>query len=74
MGEDKALLKLRGVPLIELVLHEIEDLTDEILITTNNPKSLEYLHVRLVTDPMPGEAPYEVCIPPWHPPTMNACL
>ena len=55
MGEDKALLKLHGVPLIELVLHEIEDLTDEILITTNNPKSLEYLHVRLVTDPMPGE-------------------
>lgn len=55
MGEDKALLKLHGVPLIELVLREIEDLTDEILITTNNPKVLEYLHVRLVTDPMPGE-------------------
>ncbi len=54
-GEDKALLKLHGVPLIELVLHKIEDLTDEILITTNNPKALEYLQVRLVTDPMPGE-------------------
>lgn len=55
MGEDKALLKLHGVPLIELVLHEIEDLTDEILISTNNPKALEYLHVRLVSDPVPGE-------------------
>ncbi len=55
MGEDKTLLKLHGVPLIELVLHEIEDLSDEILITTNNPKALEYLQVRLVTDPIPGE-------------------
>jgi len=55
MGEDKALLKLHGVPLIELVLNEVKDLTDEILITTNNPKALEYLHIRLVTDPMPGE-------------------
>lgn len=55
MGEDKPFLKLHGVPLIELVLHEIKNLTDEILITTNNPKALEYLQVRLVIDPVPGE-------------------
>ncbi len=55
MGEEKALLKLNGVPLIELILHKIKDLTDEILVTTNNPEAFEHLRVRLVADPVPGQ-------------------
>lgn len=55
MGEDKALLRLAGVPLIEHVLEQVQGLTDDLFITTNNPEELAYLHTRLVSDPIPGE-------------------
>ena len=54
MGSDKALLPLAGRPLIEHLLMRIDDLGDEILVTTNRPQDYEFLGVRLVSDPVPG--------------------
>ncbi len=54
MGRDKALVPLGGRPLIEHVLRQVEQLGDEVLITTNRPQDLAYLGVRLVSDEEPG--------------------
>lgn len=54
MGQDKALIPLGGVPLIEHVLRRAAGLAGEILITTNQPADLAYLGVRLVLDREPG--------------------
>lgn len=54
MGEDKALVRLAGTPLIERVLGRIDGLADEILITTNRPETLAYLNLRMVGDEVPG--------------------
>lgn len=54
MGEDKALVKLAGKPLIEHILERIDGLADEVMITTNDPNAFAYLGVRLEGDPIPG--------------------
>ncbi len=54
MGEDKALMRLAGIPLIERVLARIDGLADEILITTNRPETLAHLNLRMVGDEIPG--------------------
>jgi molybdopterin-guanine dinucleotide biosynthesis protein A len=54
MGEDKALIRLAGIPLIERVLARIDGLADEILITTNRPETLTHLNLRMVGDEIPG--------------------
>ncbi len=53
-GNDKALLPLAGMPLIQHVLMHVDDLGDDILITTNRPQDYAFLGVRLVSDPVPG--------------------
>jgi len=54
MGEDKALIRLAGIPLIERVLARIDGLADEILITTNRPETLTHLNLRMAGDEFPG--------------------
>ena len=54
MGEDKALTRLAGIPLIERVLARIDGLADEILITTNRPENLTHLNLRMASDEIPG--------------------
>jgi len=54
MGEDKALLQLDGIPLIERLLQRVSGLGDEILITTNRPQDYQYLGLRMASDPEPG--------------------
>ena len=54
MGEDKAMVRLAGTPLIERVLHRIDGLADEILITTNRPETLAHLNLRMAHDDVPG--------------------
>jgi molybdopterin-guanine dinucleotide biosynthesis protein A len=51
MSDPKPLIQLAGRPLIEHVLERVGKLGDEVLITTNQPESLDYLGVRLVADP-----------------------
>ncbi|MDT8306641.1 MAG: molybdenum cofactor guanylyltransferase [Anaerolineae bacterium] len=54
MGEDKGLVALAGRPMIEHVLTRVAGLSDETLITTNEPDDYEYLGLRMASDPEPG--------------------
>jgi molybdopterin-guanine dinucleotide biosynthesis protein A len=54
MGRDKALIPLAGKRLIEHVLDQLQGLSDDLFITTNQPGPLEDLLIRLVPDEIPG--------------------
>jgi molybdenum cofactor guanylyltransferase len=54
MGRDKALVPLRGKPLIEYVLEQVSGLGDEILITTNNPDDFAAFDLPTIQDRTPG--------------------
>jgi len=54
MGQDKALLPVAGKRLIEHVLDQVKDLSDDLFITSNHPESLRDLNIRLVQDEYPG--------------------
>lgn len=55
MGQDKGLVPLAGIPMIEHVLSGVKNLGDEIIITTNAPEYYAYLNLRMVRDKSPGE-------------------
>jgi molybdopterin-guanine dinucleotide biosynthesis protein A len=54
MGQDKALLPVAGKRLIEHVLDQVKDLSDDLFITSNHPEPLRDLNIRLVPDEYPG--------------------
>ncbi len=54
MGENKALLPLRGVPIIERVVKRMCQAGNRIIITTNTPDQYAWLNVPLVADRLPG--------------------
>ena len=54
MGRDKAHVQLDGRPLIEHVLAQVNGLTDDILITTNDQASLAHLELPMASDAEPG--------------------
>jgi molybdenum cofactor guanylyltransferase len=51
MGQDKGLVLLGGKPMIEHVLKRVEDLGNELMITTPHPESYARFGARLVSDP-----------------------
>ena len=53
MGQDKALMPFRGVPLIQYVMARLAPLADEIIVTTNAPENYAFLGVPLFTDIIP---------------------
>ena len=53
MGQDKALMPFRGVPLIQVVMERLASIADEIIITTNNPDAYRFLGVPLYRDIRP---------------------
>lgn len=53
MGQDKALLPFFEEPLIQRVLDRVRPIADEILVTTNQPDSYQFLDVPLYTDLVP---------------------
>ena len=53
MGQDKALMPFRGVPLIQYVMGHLAPLADEIIVTTNNPDDYRFLNVPLYRDIRP---------------------
>jgi molybdopterin-guanine dinucleotide biosynthesis protein A len=55
MGQDKALIPLGGKRLIEHVIDRLQDLSDDLFITTNQSQALEDLNLRLVPDEIPGQ-------------------
>jgi molybdopterin-guanine dinucleotide biosynthesis protein A len=50
MGQDKALLPFGDQPLIEFIANRARTLTDDLLITTNQVASFEFLHIPLYPD------------------------
>lgn len=57
MGQNKALLPLGGVPLIERVLRTVRFLTDDILLITNDPAPYVHLGLPCIRDEQPGYGP-----------------
>jgi molybdopterin-guanine dinucleotide biosynthesis protein A len=54
MGQDKGLVKLGELALIEHVLKRLSGLGDEVIITTNQPDKYAHLGVPLYADAIPG--------------------
>ncbi len=54
MGEDKALKKFLGKPLIERVIERLNPIADELFITTNQPDNYSFLNKRLISDLLSG--------------------
>jgi molybdopterin-guanine dinucleotide biosynthesis protein A len=54
MGEDKALRRFLGQPLIARVLARVESLADEVFVITHQPAAYRFLNRVLVSDVMPG--------------------
>ncbi len=54
MGENKALKRFLGRPLIERIVERLRPIADELFITTNQPEELAFLGVPLVGDLRPG--------------------
>jgi molybdopterin-guanine dinucleotide biosynthesis protein A len=54
MGSDKALLPFLGEPLILRVLNRLADISDEILVTSNQPESYRFLGLTPIADVVPG--------------------
>jgi len=54
MGQDKALMPFLGRPLIQRVVDRLAPITDEILVTTNNPDDYRFLGLLLFRDLKPG--------------------
>ncbi|HEY5984317.1 MAG TPA: molybdenum cofactor guanylyltransferase [Anaerolineales bacterium] len=57
MGENKALKPFLGRPLIERVVKRLEPTADELLITTNEPGTYDFLKIRQEPDAHPGLGP-----------------
>jgi molybdopterin-guanine dinucleotide biosynthesis protein A len=54
MGTNKALLPFMGQTLIERVISRVQDLADELLITSNRPEDLEFLGIPTFPDVIQG--------------------
>ncbi len=54
MGQDKGLLPLAGVPLIEHVLLQVAGLSDEAMLITNRPDEYRHFGVPMRMDVRPG--------------------
>jgi molybdopterin-guanine dinucleotide biosynthesis protein A len=39
MGKDKALLTVNGTPVVQLLASRLREITDEVLISTNDPSA-----------------------------------
>ncbi len=50
MGQDKALLPFGGQPLIAFIANQARTLTDDLLVTTNQVASFDFLHLPLYPD------------------------
>lgn len=49
-GEDKSLLPINGIPLIQHIVNQLEGHFDEIIIGTNDMKKYSFLNLRVVPD------------------------
>lgn len=56
LGRDKAFLKVNGQTLIERIIDRLAQLSEEIIIVTNDVDRYEHLAATVVTDVVPGKA------------------
>lgn len=56
-GAEKALARFRGAALIEQQLRALDAITDDLLISTNQPDRFAHLQRRMLPDRMPGLGP-----------------
>jgi molybdopterin-guanine dinucleotide biosynthesis protein len=61
MGQDKALMPFRGMPLVQHVLEHLAPIADEIIVTTNQPENYRFLDVRLPRSGGGGSVRYAFC-------------
>jgi molybdopterin-guanine dinucleotide biosynthesis protein A len=54
MGQNKALLTFMGQTLIERVISRIKFISDEVLVTSNEPGLFDFLHLPVSADLVPG--------------------
>jgi molybdenum cofactor guanylyltransferase len=57
MGQNKALMMIDGVRVIDRIANELEKITDELLIVTNTFQTYEYLNIPMVEDEQKGKGP-----------------
>ena len=57
MKQNKAFLPVHGKPLIQHILDQIDDLFDEILISTSRRDEFDHLDYPVILDDRPGEGP-----------------
>ncbi|MFH2114726.1 MAG: molybdenum cofactor guanylyltransferase [Spirochaetota bacterium] len=57
MGEDKSLISLGGITILELLARQFQPLVEEILISSNDPASHGFLGLTLVPDESPDCGP-----------------
>lgn len=57
MGQNKALMMIDGVSVIERIAIELETITDELLIVTNTFHTFDYLNIPMVEDEQKGKGP-----------------
>ena len=57
MGENKALKQFLGRPLIERVVSRLRPIADELILTTNDPATYEFIQARKTPDLLPGLGP-----------------
>jgi molybdopterin-guanine dinucleotide biosynthesis protein A len=57
MGFNKALLRLGGQPLIQMVLEHVRPLTDEVLVSSNDQTTYEFLGLPIVPDIFKNQGP-----------------
>jgi len=57
MGFNKALLRLGGQPLIQMVLEHVRPLADEVLVSSNDQTTYEFLGLPIVPDIFKNQGP-----------------
>jgi molybdenum cofactor guanylyltransferase len=57
MGEDKSLIRIGGVPMLEMLARQLTPLVNEVLISSNDSVSHGFLGLPLVPDESPGCGP-----------------
>jgi molybdopterin-guanine dinucleotide biosynthesis protein A len=57
MGRDKAMLRVRGKPLIEHICDQVRPHFKEVIVSAAGPETYRSLGVRVVPDRKPGEGP-----------------
>ena len=57
MGRDKALIRIGGRTLVEIMAERVSPLTDKVFISANNPETFSFLPFQAVPDLYPGQGP-----------------